>query len=229
MAVDATVNIAIVSGTAMSRDLAVPSYTQDGTFRWRRTVSPSVGTFQGDWVAAAPNGDCVAVGHNVTSSGNPIAITMVRYTTNGTLLWRQDIAGTFPGVGRPVVDTNGDSYLAFNSVSDGQDIRLQKHNPAGTLLWSQAISRKAIALNWTNGTVPQTEVRIERCVESGCTDFAEVTVVAGTATTYTDRSLASRTTYTYRVRAFNEAGDSPYSNTATARTTLAGAGVHADV
>jgi hypothetical protein len=45
-----------------------------------------------------------------------------------------------------------------------------------------------------------------------------VAVVAGTATTFTDAGLALRTTYTYRVRAHNAFGDSPYSNTASART-----------
>jgi hypothetical protein len=45
-----------------------------------------------------------------------------------------------------------------------------------------------------------------------------VAAVAGSATTFTDGGLAVRTTYTYRVRAHNPFGDSPYSNTASART-----------
>lgn len=140
MAVDATGNVAILSGPALSRDLAVTSYTTDGTFRWRRTVTPTVGTFTGDWIAASPDGNFVAAGRNVTSTGSPIAITIVRYASDGTLLWRQDLAGTVPAVGRLLVDGSGNSYLAFNSVGDGQDIRLQKHSPAGALLWSQQIS-----------------------------------------------------------------------------------------
>jgi hypothetical protein len=140
MAVDAVGNVAIVSGPASSRDLAVTSYTQDGTFRWRRSVTPAVGTFTGDWVAASPDGDFVAVGRNVSSSGSPIGTTLVRYTSDGTLLWRRDLVGTLPGVGRLLVDAAGNSYLAFNSVGDGQDIRLQKHDRAGALRWSQVIS-----------------------------------------------------------------------------------------
>ena len=78
--------------------------------------------------------------------------------------------------------------------------------------------RKSIALRRTNGTIAQTAVEIERCTGSGCTNFARVASVAGTATTFTDRLLALRTTYTYRVRAVNEAGTSSYSNTASAVT-----------
>ena len=481
MAVDPTGNVAVVSGPALSTDLAVTSYTGDGTFRWRRTVTPAIGAFTGDWIAASPDGNFVAVGHNVTSRGSPISVTMVRYSSDGTLLWRQDLAGTQPAVGRLLVDNSGNSYLAFNSIGDGQDIRLLKHNPAGALLWSQQIStgffandvatsaalsadgsdivltgnivggatwitaafdavtgtrrwlvtagegitardivvdatrvyvtgqgftgagtpaltywltvvaydrikgtrlwrrdlkpadagdaaglrmvlapggdvvvtgqtnrgfldwytvalqptgtlrwqavrdgglntnevpaavftladgtavvtgpggpnlpggfipgvtagyspngtllweafarmatvwgaalpngdvcatggydalitcwrpvvgpptgvppeapaalsakagdQRSIELRWANGTVPQTAVQIERCVGSGCTNFAHVTSIAGTATTFTDGSLARRTTYTYRVRAVNEFGESPYSDTASARTT----------
>ena len=140
IAVDASGNVAVVSGPSLARDLAVTSYTAAGTFRWRSAVSPSVGTFVGDWVVAAPNGDFVAVGRNVTSRGQPIAITMVRFASDGTLQWRVDLARTIPWVARLVVDAGGNAYLAFNSVGDGQDIQLHKYNPSGVLLWSQVIS-----------------------------------------------------------------------------------------
>ena len=146
MAVDAMGNVAIVSGPALnSQDLAVTSYTQDGTFRWRSTVTPNIGRFLGDWIAASPEGAFVAVGHNITSTGNPISITLVRYSSDGTLLWRRDIAGTVPSVGRLLVDAAGSAYLAFNSVGDGQDIRLQKYDASGILQWSQVISTGTFA------------------------------------------------------------------------------------
>jgi hypothetical protein len=145
IATDASGNVAVVSGPSLARDLAVTSYTAAGSFRWRSAVSPSVGTFTGDWVVAAPNGDFVAVGHNVTSSGNPIAITMVRYASDGTLLWRVDLARTLPSVARLLVDAAGNAYLAFNSVGDGQDIQLHKYNASGVLLWAQVVSTGSFA------------------------------------------------------------------------------------
>jgi hypothetical protein len=139
IAADTLGNVAVVSGPA-GRDLAVTSYTAGGAFRWRRTVSPSSGTFMGDWVVAAPNGDLIAVGHNVTSTGQPIAVTLVRYATDGTPLWRVDLARMLPSVARLVVDSSGNAYLALNSVGDGQDIEVQKYNPSGVLMWARAIS-----------------------------------------------------------------------------------------
>jgi chitodextrinase len=59
---------------------------------------------------------------------------------------------------------------------------------------------------------------IERCTGSACSDFVEIGMVSGSSTSVTDTGLARRTTYTYRVRARNVYGDSPYSNIATART-----------
>jgi len=145
MAADAGGNVAVVSGPAEGLQLAVTSYTSDGGLRWQRTVSPNVGTFTGDWVAAAPNGDFVAVGRNTTSSGNPIAITLVRYASDGTLLWRVDLARTSPSVARLLIDTAGDAYLAFNSVGDGQDIQLHKYDSSGVLLWAKGISTGTFA------------------------------------------------------------------------------------
>lgn len=136
LAVDASGNLAVVSGPAGGRDLAVTSYAADGTLRWRSTISPASGTFAGDWVAAAPNGDFVAIGHSQDSRGNPMGSTMVRYAANGALLWRVDFSAPFlPMVARLVVDAAGNAYLAWSAVGSG--LFVQKYSPTGALLWSQ--------------------------------------------------------------------------------------------
>ena len=129
----------MVSGPSGGRDLAVTSYTATGSFRWRSTVTPTLGTFVGDWVVAAPNGDFVVIGHNQDSHGRPIASTMLRYASNGTLLWRVDFSsGFFPAVARLVVDAAGNAYVAWSAVGNG--FLVQKYSPSGALLWSQGDS-----------------------------------------------------------------------------------------
>jgi PKD repeat protein len=136
IATDASGNVAVVSGPSGGRDLAVTSYTADGILRWRSTVTPALGTFVGDLVAAAPNGDFVAIGHNQDSHGRPIQSTMVRYDTDGTLLWRVDFSsGFYPAVARLVIDAAGNEYLAWSAVGSG--FLVQKYSPSGALLWSQ--------------------------------------------------------------------------------------------
>ena len=89
---------------------------------------------------------------------------------------------------------------------------------APTNLTATALSRTSIRLTWTNGTVSQSGIMIERCPGAACSDFVQIGMAPGTATSVTDTGLARRTTYTYRVRARNVYGESAYSNTATART-----------
>ena len=59
---------------------------------------------------------------------------------------------------------------------------------------------------------------IAKSMGSGCTNFKEVVAVTGGATSYTDLGLVGGTTYRYRVRAYNIAGNSPYSTIASAKT-----------
>ena len=143
--IDATGNVTVVSGPSKGRNLAVTSYDAGGERRWRRSITPVSGTFHGDWVVAAPNGDVVAVGHSLNSSGKPTGLSAVRYAADGHRQWRKDIPGTLPSVGRLVVDAAGNAYLAFNSLGDGQDIRLHKYSPTGALLWSATIGTSFMA------------------------------------------------------------------------------------
>jgi len=135
MAVDGAGNIAIVSGPALARSLAVTSYTPAGVPRWRGVVSPASGTFVGDWVAAAPSGEVVATGRNLDSRGTTIGVTMVRFGADGQLQWRIDRGVAFSGVGRVVMDAGGNAYLAWSARGIGRLV--EKYGPTGSLLWSQ--------------------------------------------------------------------------------------------
>jgi fibronectin type 3 domain-containing protein len=86
-------------------------------------------------------------------------------------------------------------------------------------------------LSWTDNSNNETEFKIERSTDAGVT-FTEIATVGANVTTYADTGLTQLTTYSYRVRASNSAGDSAYSNTATvalvlpaAPTNLAASGV----
>jgi PKD repeat protein len=90
--------------------------------------------------------------------------------------------------------------------------------PAPVNAIATSLSRSSIRLDWTNIASTQTSVQVERCKGIGCTKFVRVATVPGTATSFTDTKLSSSTTYTYRVRAANTVGLSPYSNLTAART-----------
>jgi PKD repeat protein len=86
-------------------------------------------------------------------------------------------------------------------------------------LGATANGSSAINLTWSVSIddVAVTGYRIERCQGSGCTSFAQI--ATSTATTLADTALAAGTTYRYRVRATDAAGNlGPYSPIATATT-----------
>ena len=92
---------------------------------------------------------------------------------------------------------------------------------AASNLTAMAASASQINLSWTASTdnVGVTGYLVQRCSGTGCTNFAQVASVAGTATTYNDTGLAGSTSYSYRVEATDAAGNlSTFSNIASATT-----------
>ncbi len=91
---------------------------------------------------------------------------------------------------------------------------------APTGLTATAAGSGGINLSWTASTdnVGVTGYRVERCQGAGCSSFAQVGTPGGT--TFADSGLLANTSYSYRVRATDAAGNlSGYSNTASATTT----------
>src|SRR4029079_17760108 len=83
---------------------------------------------------------------------------------------------------------------------------------ARTGLTATAISTTRIDLGWTASTdnVGVTGYRVERCAGATCTNFAQVGTPTGTS--FSDTGLPANTTYRYRVRAVDAAGNlSAYS------------------
>ncbi len=88
--------------------------------------------------------------------------------------------------------------------------------PSQINLSAKTVSSSQIRLTWTDRSSNEDGFSIERS-RDGRT-FTQIRTVAANTTTYTDSGLASGTKYWYRLRAYNSAGNSAYSNTARANT-----------
>ncbi|RLD15752.1 MAG: hypothetical protein DRI22_02075 [Caldiserica bacterium] len=94
--------------------------------------------------------------------------------------------------------------------------------PAGTTptspsnLTAEATSPTEVSLSWTDNSDNEDGFKLERKQGSG--PFSVIATLPPNTTTYTDTGLTPETTYTYRVRAYNSYGYSPYSNEVTVKT-----------
>lgn len=92
---------------------------------------------------------------------------------------------------------------------------------APTNLAATSVSSSQISLTWVDNDNTETGFKIERCAGSACSNFTQIATVGANVTSYSNTGLAASTSYSYRVRAYNAAGDSEYSSTATAVTQAA--------
>ncbi|MBK5274284.1 MAG: multicopper oxidase domain-containing protein, partial [Desulfuromonadales bacterium] len=101
--------------------------------------------------------------------------------------------------------------------------------PTAPNLTSSAFSGSSVNLTWIDptpvaspttlgNTSNEVGVRIQRCTGAACTNFATIATAMANATSYKDFTISQSTIYRYQLQAFNAAGDSIFSGTATVTT-----------
>lgn len=123
------------------------------------------------------------------------------YPTTGTFTAKLEIK-----------DTGGltDTHTKTINVSDELPV-------APSNLVADAVSSSQIDLSWQDNSDNEAGFKIERKTGSAGT-YSQIDTVAADVTSYSDLTVSPNTTYFYRVRAFNSAGNSGYSNEDSATT-----------
>ena len=90
------------------------------------------------------------------------------------------------------------------------------------ILVGQAFAAQ-VTLQWSDNSNDEDGFKIERRLRQDPVDaYAEIGSVGANINTYTDASIQTSTLYCYRVRAFNVAGASDYTNEACLLVTPSG-------
>jgi Concanavalin A-like lectin/glucanases superfamily len=174
-------------------------------------------TYDGSTLRLYVNGTQVAsTAHTgaITTSTNPLQI-------GGDSLYGQFFAGLIDNVRIYNVALTAAQIQTDEATSvNPQGPDTTPPSQPGTLT-ATTISGSEVDLSWGASTdnVGVTGYDVERCSGTSCTTFTQIGTVTGT--TYKDTTVSALTSYSYRVRAFDAAGNlSAYSNTATTSTGL---------
>ena len=152
----------------------------------------------------------------LSATFNPTTITTSGSTTMNITTTGAITPGTY------TLTINASSGEVSESTSVGLTVTKDTQPPtAPANLKATWVSATWIHLSWTASmdNVGVTNYQVEQCQGSDCSNFAQVATVSGAETSFSALRLSASTTYSYRVRAVDSAGNlSGYSNTASATT-----------
>ncbi|MDM7988103.1 MAG: fibronectin type III domain-containing protein [Smithella sp.] len=119
---------------------------------------------------------------------------------------------------------NGVGDSGYSNISSATTDDVAPSSPTG--LMATAVSNSRINLSWSDNSNNESGFVIQRSPDNSV--FSQIATVSSNISSYANTGLDASTLYYYRVLAYNGIGNSGYSNTASATTLAAPAGVNTD-
>jgi hypothetical protein len=154
---------------------------------------------------------CQTGGFRTVMSYNCAGGTRISYFSNPNVVLASGYAtGTSTANNALSMTNNKDIVAAFRAAV----VTSVPDTPSN--LTAAAFSSSQIDLEWADNADNETGFRLERSADG--TNWSEVAVTGSNIASFTDTGLVGATAYQYRVRAYNSAGFSGYSNMSAATT-----------
>src|SRR5258706_997804 len=188
------------------------------TFRTKYSIPANVPIF-GPWIGSLENN-----GENVKFSkpGTPQGATVpyiiedqVHYDNKAP--WPTGASGLGPSLTRTPASAYGNDAGNWGLGPSGGTpgtAYVSPQNPFALIATSTGTT--TVSLSWTDFSNSEDGFKVERSTDN--INFTQIGTTAPNQATYNDSGLTAGTRYFYRVRAFNGAGNSTYSNKASALT-----------
>jgi hypothetical protein len=169
-----------------------------------------------------------ALSNNLPNEGAVYAVAGSSGKISGGTLNHPAMFVSLNNLGSMIIDVNNDRLDAkflrengsiadyFTIIKGGTPPPAPPAPPSG--LTAVGFSNSQINVSWTDSSNNEDGFKLERCKGATCTNFVQIATVGAGVTTFANTALTSNTSYRYRVRAFNNGGNSVYSNIATGKT-----------
>ncbi len=166
------------------------------------------------WQNNATNAQVVLIERQTGTSGT---WTQIATVAAGTVTYQDTSLAANTSYSYRVRAHNNGGNSGYSAIAAGTTLMTVPAAPSG--LSASVVSASQINLSWQNNATNSQGVLIER--ETGTSgNWTQIATVAASTTTYQDTSLAASTSYSYRVRAYNNGGDSTYSAVASGMTLM---------
>ena len=178
------------------------------------TASPTQSSTGGDAFVGKldPSGSSLLFGTYLGGSGSDWGLSIAVGSTGDVYVAGETKSANFP-LQSPLQATYAgvqDWFVARYAVGSGGGGPPLQPPAAPTNLVAVYVDGGDVTLTWTDNSTNESGFEIERRSESSVFELLGTT--GANATSAPDRQLQPSTTYTYRVRAFNAAGASAYTN-----------------
>jgi PKD domain len=153
LALDSADNVFVAASDPLGLTIQLSKTSRTGTKLWERTFDNPGTREAANWVAVDGLGNAIVAGRLVDTSNNPNGIVVLKFDTNGNLLWQDVIASPFAYGARVVADAAGNAYVlgrswvANASGNTTHDIVTIKYGPDGTRLWQRTFGLSTLSID----------------------------------------------------------------------------------